>query len=512
MRRLDRLGLRLARPLSLHLALRLGDLEGRTLQRIGRRGPSDGEVQELFGFTPAEASRVARALWGLSTRTRNLRAKARDSLLPIRKLVEVVSDGAVPLVRGPAAFVAAPWGPLAGGMSVLVERTDALFLLNLAPAQGQSWGMELLRPGWHLTPSAAALKTAVDHLRGGGAAVLALLPDPRPGAIECRWFGRRLLFPRGAAALARQGRAPLIPVTCSWGRGRRPLEVRFHQPCSPMTPSPTPEVETPTCSSGSLPSSSTPSASPLGGVTAGCCRSAAAPPASASTMPLIYGSIGTRTTALDAVRAMAGAWPDLGNGGAELLGPSIAVGTVAVGPLDGAAEHAWSTQGSVTVVADMRLDNRVELSARLGLDPSVADLSLVHAAWRRWKREFAIHLEGDFAVVVWDAEAGELCCARDVIGAQPLYYWAEAGSLVFSSELAGVLAHPDCRRRLDRTSAINHCLVQHHDRERTLFEGVRRLAGGTRLVGSPDRGLAVEEVRRTQAGAHGPREPRVVGG
>jgi hypothetical protein len=215
--------------LPLGLALRVGDLEGRALQRIGRRGPSAGAVQDLLGLDPADASRVAGALSGSSTRTRNLRAKAQGSLAPVRKLVEAAGEGAASLQGGPAAFVVAPWGPLAGALSVLVERADVRFLLNLTPSQAQEWGVQQLRPGRYQTPSAAALKAAIDHLRDGGAAALTLVGDPT-APIECRWFGRPLMVPRGAAALARQGGAPLVPVTCSWVRAARPLEVRFHPP------------------------------------------------------------------------------------------------------------------------------------------------------------------------------------------------------------------------------------------------------------------------------------------
>jgi len=228
--RIDRFALSLARPLPLSLALRLGELEGRALQRAGRRGPSTGEVADLFGLAPAEASGVAAALSGSSTRTRNLWAKTRDCPGPARGLVEVVVDGDGPVGSGPAVFVGAPWGPHPGSVSVLVERADMRFILNLAPSRAQRWGVVLLRPGQAPGASAVALKAAVDHLGDGGAVALALRAAPPRSGVECSFFGRRLMVARGAAALARRSGAPLVPVTCSWVPGRRPLEVRFHRP------------------------------------------------------------------------------------------------------------------------------------------------------------------------------------------------------------------------------------------------------------------------------------------
>ena len=52
-------------------------------------------------------------------------------------------------------------------------------------------------------------------------------------------------------------------------------------------------------------------------------------------------------------------------------------------------------------------------------------------------------LNGMFAFAVHDRDTGTLTLARDPIGIKPLYYWlAPDGELVFSSELASLLAHP----------------------------------------------------------------------
>lgn len=59
------------------------------------------------------------------------------------------------------------------------------------------------------------------------------------------------------------------------------------------------------------------------------------------------------------------------------------------------------------------------------------DAALVMAAYERWGRDAFAHLEGDFAVVVYDARNHCIVGLRDILGGYPLYY-------VCSSETAAI--------------------------------------------------------------------------
>lgn len=48
-------------------------------------------------------------------------------------------------------------------------------------------------------------------------------------------------------------------------------------------------------------------------------------------------------------------------------------------------------------------------------------------------------LRGDFAAVIWDATADRLVCARDALGARPLFYASEPTGFAFASEERGLL-------------------------------------------------------------------------
>ena len=60
--------------------------------------------------------------------------------------------------------------------------------------------------------------------------------------------------------------------------------------------------------------------------------------------------------------------------------------------------------------------------------------TIVHA-YEQWGDDFATHLNGMFAIALWDEPRRRLLLARDRAGIKPLYYARMNGALVFASEL-----------------------------------------------------------------------------
>lgn len=146
-----------------------------------------------------------------------------------------------------------------------------------------------------------------------------------------------------------------------------------------------------------------------------------------------------------------------------------------------------SRDGTLHVVADVRLDNRRELIDRLTADGTLlerqpGDAELILAAYLRWGRECPAHLLGDFAFVLWDARLRRLFCACDAVGVKPLHY-ARAGSLLcVASDARQVLQHPAVSRRLDEIAVGDYLASRATEPCRTFFRNVRRLSPGHRLV------------------------------
>ena len=141
----------------------------------------------------------------------------------------------------------------------------------------------------------------------------------------------------------------------------------------------------------------------------------------------------------------------------------------------------------LVVAADARLDNRDDLCSAFGLPPSeredIDDAELVLRAFKRWGRDCADRLLGDFAFAVYDERKRELFLARDPVGVRPLYYALGKRRLVFGTSVDSVLAAEDVHDELDEimiAETLTRLFVD--ERERTFFRAVRRLPAGHALV------------------------------
>lgn len=90
------------------------------------------------------------------------------------------------------------------------------------------------------------------------------------------------------------------------------------------------------------------------------------------------------------------------------------------------------------IVGWVRLDNRAELCAQLGLAlrEELTDPQLILAAHRTWGEACPDRLEGDFSFVVYDPARHAAFCARDALGIRPFFYHASSELFVFASTAA----------------------------------------------------------------------------
>lgn len=69
-----------------------------------------------------------------------------------------------------------------------------------------------------------------------------------------------------------------------------------------------------------------------------------------------------------------------------------------------------------------------------------SDTEVLLKSYAEWGEECVTKLNGIFAFAVWEKHRRRLFLARDRIGVKPLFYSVSGGSLVFSSEIKGILA------------------------------------------------------------------------
>jgi asparagine synthase (glutamine-hydrolysing) len=141
---------------------------------------------------------------------------------------------------------------------------------------------------------------------------------------------------------------------------------------------------------------------------------------------------------------------------------------------------------SLVLVMDGRVDNweelRRELLGRGAVLRTRADAELVLRAYEIWGPECLSHIDGDFALVIWDARNRTAFCARDRMGNKPLHYHWDGKTLAFASELHAILALPWVREVPNEGMLAEMLAWECHSRDETLWQGVMRLVAAHRMV------------------------------
>jgi asparagine synthase (glutamine-hydrolysing) len=147
-------------------------------------------------------------------------------------------------------------------------------------------------------------------------------------------------------------------------------------------------------------------------------------------------------------------------------------------------------RGSLTLVADARLDARDELCRELCIEPATRsatpDSELLLRAYERWGERCCERLLGAWALALWDAGRGTLLLARDHIGQRPLTWTNAGGTLLFATEEEALLARPDVPRVEDEEIVLARLLrMPQRLVDRTVWAGVHKVPPGGGLIVRP---------------------------
>ncbi|MCA9125832.1 MAG: asparagine synthase (glutamine-hydrolyzing) [Planctomycetales bacterium] len=97
------------------------------------------------------------------------------------------------------------------------------------------------------------------------------------------------------------------------------------------------------------------------------------------------------------------------------------------------------------------------------------------------------HLNGMFAIAIWDRNQRRLILARDRLGKKPLFYQDRQGQLLFGSELKSLAASPSFDRSLSKAAVDQFLTYQYVPHQNSIYQSARKLAPGHFIVFQPDR-------------------------
>lgn len=142
--------------------------------------------------------------------------------------------------------------------------------------------------------------------------------------------------------------------------------------------------------------------------------------------------------------------------------------------------------GSVQVVFNGEIYNfrelRRALEAKQHRFATQSDTEVIPHLYEEYGLDFPRHLNGMFAIALWDDPAKRLVLARDRVGIKPLFWSVRGKTLYFGSEVKCILAAGGSERSIDLAGLDQLLTFEYTASPTTLLRDVHKLAPGGRLV------------------------------
>jgi asparagine synthase (glutamine-hydrolysing) len=154
--------------------------------------------------------------------------------------------------------------------------------------------------------------------------------------------------------------------------------------------------------------------------------------------------------------------------------------------LGGGAQPMLSENESLAVTFNGEIYNfrelRAELEGKGHRFRTHSDTEVILHGYRQWGEACVERFAGMFAFALFDRHAGALWLVRDRLGVKPLHYaQLSNGSVIFASELKGLLAHPLLRREPDLTAVEDYMAYGYVPDDACFVASVKKLGAGETL-------------------------------
>lgn len=121
------------------------------------------------------------------------------------------------------------------------------------------------------------------------------------------------------------------------------------------------------------------------------------------------------------------------------------------------------------------------LAAELGLDPALPAAQVIEIGFARRGEKVLEGIAGEYSLLIWDSRSRRGLLARDPLGARPLFVAEAGGALLFASEIRNLLALLPAQPAPDALAVSDWLSATSSREDRTLYEGIRRVAAGHAL-------------------------------
>ena len=174
------------------------------------------------------------------------------------------------------------------------------------------------------------------------------------------------------------------------------------------------------------------------------------------------------------------------------VAPGVALGMRRLSIIDVGGSHQpiSNEDGSVLAVFNGEIYNFRELRAALRTRghrfATDGDGETIVHLYEEYGLDFAKHLEGIFAIALWDEPRGRIVLVRDQLGVKPLYCSLGPDGLAFASEVKSLIAGGLLTPELDPLAAELFLALGFVPGSRSLFAGVEKVLPASMVVWERD--------------------------
>ncbi len=145
---------------------------------------------------------------------------------------------------------------------------------------------------------------------------------------------------------------------------------------------------------------------------------------------------------------------------------------------------------SVIAILNGEIYNYLELRKKLEQKghqfKTQSDTEVLVHLYEEYGDQFVMQLDGMFAFAIYDCHKRHLLLARDRMGQKPLFYFISHETLVFASEMSGLLVHPAMEKELDIDAIGDYLSLLYVPEPKTIYRHVKRLLPGCMMSFSLD--------------------------
>ena len=103
------------------------------------------------------------------------------------------------------------------------------------------------------------------------------------------------------------------------------------------------------------------------------------------------------------------------------------------------------------------------------------DTEIIPFLYQEYGEDFVDHLNGMFAIALWDTRKKKLILARDRFGEKPVYYGVFDGKLIYASEPKALLAHPAVKPELNLDALRQYLSYDYVPAPNSIYKGISKL-------------------------------------